>query len=111
MSNELKKMTAKDGESKDLIAENVDKLKQLFPEIVTEGKIDFDTLKEVLGDFSDDRLERYSFTWNGKTEARKLAMTPSKGTLRPAPEESFKWDSTQNVFIEGDNLVSLPLNY
>jgi adenine-specific DNA-methyltransferase len=109
MSNELKKMTAKDGESKDLIAENVDKLKQLFPEIVTEGRIDFDTLKEVLGDFSDDRPERYSFTWNGKTEARKLAMTPSKGTLRPAPEESVNWDSTQNLFIEGDNLEVLKL--
>jgi adenine-specific DNA-methyltransferase len=102
-------MTAKDGQSKDLIAENVDKLKQLFPEIVTEGKIDFDTLKEVLGDFSDDRPERYSFTWNGKTEARKLAMTPSKGTLRPAPEESVNWDTTQNLFIEGDNLEVLKL--
>lgn len=109
MSNELKKMTAKDGESKDLIAENIDKLKQLFPEIVTEGKIDFETLKEVLGDFSDDRPERYSFTWNGKTEARKLAMTPSKGTLRPAPEESVNWDTTQNLFIEGDNLEVLKL--
>ncbi|MCH8568327.1 MAG: site-specific DNA-methyltransferase [Balneolales bacterium] len=109
MTSNLKKLGPEDGQSKDLISENVEKLKQLFPEIVTDGKVDFDTLKEVLGEFTDDRAERYSFNWNGKSQARKLAMTPSKGTLRPVPEESVNWDSTENLFIEGDNLEVLKL--
>lgn len=109
MSETIKPLTKKDGETKDLVATNVERLKELFPEIVTEGKIDFEALKEVLGDFSDDNPERYSFTWNGKSQARKIAMTPSMGTLRPAPEESVNWDTTENVFIEGDNLEVLKL--
>lgn len=109
MSDTIPPLTEKDGESKDLVAENIEKLKQLFPEIVTDGKVDFETLEEVLGDFKEDSQERYSFTWNGKSKARKLAMTPSGGTLRPAPEESVNWDSTENLFIEGDNLEVLKL--
>jgi adenine-specific DNA-methyltransferase len=109
MSDTIPPLTEKDGESKDLVAENIEKLKQLFPEIVTDGKVDFETLQEVLGDFKEDSQERYSFTWNGKNKARKLAMTPSRGTLRPAPEESVNWDSTENLFIEGDNLEVLKL--
>src|SRR5690625_2051152 len=109
MSEEMKKLTAQDGDSKDLVAKNVEKLKKLFPEIVTDGKIDFETLEELLGQFTDKSNERYSFTWNGKSKARKLAMTPSRGTLRPAPEESVNWDTTQNLFIEGDNLEVLKL--
>jgi len=109
MSETIQPLTEKDGESKDLLAQNVEKLKQLFPEIVTDGKVDFETLQEVLGDFKEESKERYSFTWNGKSKARKLAMTPSRGTLRPAPEESVIWDSTENLFIEGDNLEVLKL--
>jgi len=109
MSEEMKKLTAQDGDSKDLVAKNVEKLKKLFPEIVTDGKIDFETLEELLGQFTDKSNERYSFTWNGKSKARKLAMTPSRGTLRPAPEESVNWDATENLFIEGDNLEVLKL--
>jgi len=109
MSNSIPPLTPKDGESKDLVAENIERLKQLFPEIVTEGKVDFEALQEVLGDFKEDSQERYSFTWNGKSKARKLAMTPSRGTLRPAPEVSVNWDSTENLFIEGDNLEVLKL--
>jgi adenine-specific DNA-methyltransferase len=109
MKDTITPLIEKDGESKDLVAENIEKLKQLFPEIVTEGKVDFETLQEVLGDFKEDSQERYSFTWNGKSKARKLAMTPSRGTLRPAPEESVNWDRTENLFIEGDNLEVLKL--
>ncbi len=109
MSDTIPPLTEKDGESKDLVAENIEKLKQLFPEIVTDGNVDFGTLEEVLGDFKEDCNERYSFTWNGKSKARKLAMTPSRGTLRPVPEESVNWDSTENLFIEGDNLEVLKL--
>jgi len=109
MSDEIKSLTQEDGQSKDLVKENVEKLKQLFPEIVTDGKVDFETLKEELGEFRETSDERYSFTWNGKGKARKLAMEPSRGTLRPAPEESINWDDTKHLFIEGDNLEVLKL--
>ncbi len=102
-------MEKMDGKTMDIVAENVGKLKGLFPEAFTEGKIDFEALKEVLGTFVDDRDERYSFTWNGKSKARMIAQTPSTGTLRPCKEESVDWDSTQNIFIEGDNLEVLKL--
>lgn len=98
-----------DGTSKDIVAENVAKLKELFPEVFTEDKIDFDVLRDVLGDYTDPRDERYSFTWHGKSRARRIAQTPSTGTLRPCPEESVNWDTTQNLFIEGDNLEVLKL--
>lgn len=95
--------------STDIVADNISKLKELFPEAFTEGKVDFDALKEVLGDYVDGRDERYSFTWNGKSKARMIAQTPSTGTLRPCKEESVDWDCTQNLFIEGDNLEVLKL--
>lgn len=98
-----------DSKSMDIVADNISKLKELFPEAFTEGKVDFDALKEVLGDYIDGREERYSFTWNGKSKARMLAQTPSTGTLRPCKEESVDWDTTQNLFIEGDNLEVLKL--
>ena len=97
------------GKSMDLVADNIAKLKELFPEILTENKIDFNTLKTLLGDEVEDAEERYSFTWHGKAQARRLAQTPSTGTLRPCKEESVDWDSTQNLFIEGDNLEVLKL--
>lgn len=93
---------AMESKTTDIVADNVIKLKELFPEAFTEGKVDFDALKEVLGEYIDGRDERYSFTWNGKSKARKIAQTPSTGTLRPCKEESIDWDSTQNLFIEGD---------
>ncbi len=102
-------MEKMDGKTMDIVAENVGKLKELFPETFTEGKVDFEALKEVLGTFVDDRDERYSFTWNGKGKARMIAQTPSTGTLRPCKEESVDWDTTKNVFIEGDNLEVLKL--
>jgi len=98
-----------DGASKNIVEANIEKLKAIFPSVFTEGKIDFDSLKETLGDYTDDRPERYSFNWNGKARARLIAQTPSTGTLRPCPEESVNWDTTQNLFIEGDNLEVLKL--
>ena len=102
-------MDKMDGKTMDIVAENLGKLKDLFPDAFTEGKVDFDVLKEVLGNFVDDRDERYSFIWNGKSKARMIAQTPSTGTLRPCKEESVDWDATQNIFIEGDNLEVLKL--
>ncbi len=98
-----------DGSSKNIVQENVEKLKTIFPEIFTEGKVDFDKLKETLGEYVEDQEERYNFTWHGKSLARRMAQTPSTGTLRPCKEESKNWDTTQNLFIEGDNLEVLKL--
>ncbi|MDC9591512.1 site-specific DNA-methyltransferase [Xenorhabdus sp. XENO-10] len=93
----------------DITQENIDQLKQLFPEVFSEGKIDFDALKAVLGEAIDDSDERYNFIWQGKARARQIAQTPSTGTLRPCKEESVNWDTTENLFIEGDNLEVLKL--
>lgn len=84
-------------------------LKQLFPDAFSEGKIDFDVLKQLLGSEVDDREERYGLNWHGKRQARQIALTPSRGTLRPCQEDSVNWDSTQNLMIEGDNLEVLKL--
>lgn len=97
------------GATPDIVEQNIEKMKELFPDVFTEGKVDLDALRETLGDYADERQERYSFTWNGKARARRIAQTPSTGTLRPCPEESVNWDTTQNLFIEGDNLEVLKL--
>ncbi len=107
----MKKLDARDPEtaSRDLIADNLHQLKALFPEAWTEGKIDFDVLKQLLGGAVDEREEKYGLNWHGKRQARAGAQTPSMGTLRPSPDESMDWDTTQNVVIEGDNLEVLKL--
>lgn len=97
------------GESLDIVKENVQKLKQIFPEVFCEDKIDFKRLEEVLGEYTDDSDERYRFEWHGKSNAIKIAQTPSRGTLRPCKEESKDWDTTENLYIEGDNLEVLKL--
>ena len=96
-------------QSADLVNDNIDKLKMLFPEIVTEGRIDFKVLQQVLGEELEEAEEYYRFTWAGKSQARREAHKPSTGTLRPAKEESLDWDTTQNMYIEGDNLEVLKL--
>lgn len=98
-----------DGKSMDIVANNVEKLKELFPSIVKEGKIDFEELELILGKDIERENEQYSFTWNGKTKATKLAQKRSTGTLRPCKEESKNWDTTKNLYIEGDNLEVLKL--
>ena len=104
-------ITAADPEagSADLVAENVARIKILFPEAFAEGKIDFDVLRQLLGDAIDESEEKYGLNWHGKRRARRLALTPSAGTLRPCLEDSVGWDTTQNVMIEGDNLEVLKL--
>jgi len=95
-------------ESPDLTAENVEKLASLFPGVVTEGKVNFDLLRSMLGDevFGD---EAYEFTWVGKRAAIAEAGRPIRKTLRPCVEESRNWDTTENLYIEGDNLDVLKL--
>ena len=107
----LEKITRGDEQTKslDLVSENISKLRELFPEIVTEGKIDFKVLQEILGEELEEGEEYYRFTWAGKAQARREAHKPSTGTLRPCKEESVDWDATQNLYIEGDNLEVLKL--
>ena len=107
----MKPLTAQDPEtqSPDIVAENIEQLQSLFPEAFTEGRLDFDVLKQLLGAVVDEREDKYGLNWHGKRQARQLALTPSTGTLRPCPEESVTWDTTQNLMIEGDNLEVLKL--
>ncbi len=98
-------------ESANPAAERTGELKRLFPEAVSEGRIDFDKLRELLGDEVDDRPERYSFTWAGKRDAIRLLSVPSRATLVPDRDESVDFDATENLFIEGDNLEVLKLLY
>ncbi len=102
-------MNKLDGKSLDMVSENIKKLKELFLEVFSESKVDFEKFQNELGEFIDKEQERYNFTWNGKQEAKKIAQTPSTSTLRPAPKEFKNWDSTQNLYIEGDNLEVLKL--
>lgn len=96
-------------ESADIVSENIDALRSLFPDAFREGKIDFEVLKQILGSAVDDRDEKYGLNWYGKRKARQIALTPSTGTLLPCPEQSVDWDATQNLMIEGDNLEVLKL--
>lgn len=95
--------------SLDIKKMNIEKLKELFPNVVTEGKIDFDVLREVLGEDVDDSKEKYQFTWHGKRKSLKIAQASSSFTLRPDKTSSKDWDSTNNLYIEGDNLEVLKL--
>jgi adenine-specific DNA-methyltransferase len=107
----MKKLDAESPETKsaDIVAGNINALKALFPEAFTEGKVDFEVLKGLLGAAVDERDEKFGLNWHGKRRARQIALTPSTGTLLPCPEESVDWDTTQNLMIEGDNLEVLKL--
>ena len=107
----MNKIEANDpaAQSADIIADNLLQLQSLFPEAFSEGKIQFDTLRQLLGGTVDDADEKYGLKWHGKRRARQIALTPSRGTLRPCPDESVDWATTQNLMIEGDNLEVLKL--
>lgn len=96
-------------QSMNITADNITKLKSLFPEAFNEDSVDFEVLKQLLGENVDDKEERYGLNWHGKRQARQLALTPSRGTLRPCKDESVDWDNTKNIVIEGDNLEVLKL--
>ena len=111
MSRSKSKSEPVERHSAHLLDEQVGKLTKLFPDVVTEGKVDFDKLRTTLGDEIDDRPERYSFNWAGKRNAIRLLQTPSRATLIPARKESVNFEETNNVFIEGENLEVLKLLY
>lgn len=86
-----------------------EKLISVFPECFVDGKLDIDKLLNICGEYIVPESERYEFTWSGKLEALKLAQKRSTATLRPCTEESVSFDTTQNLYIEGDNLEVLKL--
>lgn len=92
------------GESLDIKNDQLEKLKELFPEVITEGKVDWEKLKASLGEDVNFNNERYVLNWAGKSEAFKILQLPITDTLVPSPEESINFDTTQNIFIEGENL-------
>ena len=98
-----------DGLSMNIEQTNLDKLRSVFPECVSEGKLDIDKLLSLCGEYIDNDFEKYKFEWKGKAECLRLAQKRSTGTLRPCPEESVDWDTTRNLYIEGDNLEVLKL--
>ncbi len=103
-----------EAQSADVKAANIKQLKALFDGLITEGaqgvQVNVDVLKALVGDITvTDAEEKYGLNWHGKRRARQLALTPSTGTLRPFPNESSAWDTTQNLFVEGDNLEVLKL--
>ena len=112
-------LTHLDKETTDGTVRNLDALYQLFPSCFTEapdalGKVhravDWGKLRSLLGEYVEDgEPEKYDFTWVGKRAAQREAAAPCRKTLRPCKEESVDWDTTQNLYIEGDNLEVLKL--
>lgn len=105
-------------ETPDMTQMNIEKIAALFPNCITEKKddsgkitkaVNFDALKQILGDSIADGDESYEFTWVGKRDAMVEAAKPIRKTLRPCVEESVNFDTTENLYIEGDNLEALKL--
>lgn len=102
-------MNKLNGDSMNLNEKNMKKLREIFPDIFIEGKINFEKLRLLLGDNIDEKEEIYEFKWHGKNNAIRIAQTMSSNTLRPDKKSSRNWDNTENVYIEGDNLEVLKL--
>ena len=98
-----------EGLSMNIEQENINRLHKAFPECFTEGKLDVDKLLSLCGEYIMDDFEKYEFKWKGKSNCLRLAQKRSTATLRPVPEDSVNWDTTQNLYIEGDNLEVLKL--
>jgi len=95
------------GESLNITQDNLDKLQLLFPDIFSEGKIDMEKFKATFTDDINFANERYVLNWAGKSDAFKVLQIPTTATLKPQPDQSINFDTTQNVFIEGENLEVL----
>ena len=95
--------------SSNLSEEKLQELRKILPEAFSENKIDWDRLKTVLGDHIDPRIEKFGFSWAGKSNAIRSVLVPSTATLRPDKEVSINFDTTENLFIDGDNLEVLKL--
>lgn len=95
------------GKSETVIEQNIKSLKQLFPQVFTEDKINFSLLEDLLGEKIEDKKEYYELSWAGKSDARKELSKSTVATLTPDREKSVDFDNTQNLFIEGENLEVL----
>lgn len=95
--------------SPDFHTELAEKLSELLPEVIADGKVDVTKLKELLDGDTDDAAERFGLFWPGKKRAMRAAQEPTTATLKPSPDESKDWDTTKNIFIEGDNLEVLKI--
>ncbi|WP_250278597.1 site-specific DNA-methyltransferase [[Clostridium] colinum] len=98
-----------DGYSKDIVKEEIEKLRSIFPQCVVEGKVKIDQLLNILGEYDEKDYEKYEFTWKGKNECYKTARERTKATLIPCEEESVNFNDTENMYIEGDNLEVLKI--
>lgn len=96
-----------DGNSTNPQSELLERLRADFPEVFSDGKVDPDKLRSILGDFTTASSERYGLSWAGKTDCFRHIQEPTTETLRPDRESSVDWDTTKNLFIEGDNLETL----
>jgi adenine-specific DNA-methyltransferase len=95
------------GESFDIKQDRLQRLKELFPELFAETQLDWEKLKAAFGDDVNFVNERYVLNWAGKSDAFRVLQQPTTATLKPAPEESVNFDTTENLFIEGENLEVL----
>ena len=97
--------------SKDIMGENLEKLKKMFPPVVKDGTVDVEALRNIIGDISEPHQEYYNFTWAGKSEAFKVIKEKTTATLKPmkSDDESVDFENTENIFIEGDNLEVLKI--
>lgn len=98
-------------ETPSLISENLCILKELFPDVFSENKVDYDKLRTFLGNEIDTRPERFTFSWSGKRNSINILQMPSRATLVPTKDESYDFDNSENIFIEGDSLEILKLLY
>ncbi|MFQ5900493.1 MAG: site-specific DNA-methyltransferase, partial [Thermodesulfobacteriota bacterium] len=96
-----------DGKSLDIKEEKLNKLKSIIPEAFCENKIDWEKLKAALGEDMEFKNERYVLNWAGKSDAFRVLQSPTTATLVPAKDESVNFDTTENIFIEGENLEVL----
>lgn len=97
------------GQSMDIENADLERFRAVFPQCFTEGKIDISKLLALFGQYDDNDFEKYKFEWKGKSECYRIAGKRSTGTLRPYPDESVNFDTTKNMYIEGDNLEVLKL--
>ena len=109
MPYEKSSPSSPEAQSASPIQDNLRALATLFPSVVRDGQVDVDALRQLCGEAVVKEDELFGLNWRGKAEARRAALTPSLGTLRPCKEESKDWDTTQNLYIEGDNLEVLKL--
>ncbi len=109
MPYEKSSPSSPEAQSSSPVQDNLKALASLFPSVVRDGQVDVDALRQLCGEAVVKEDELFGLNWRGKAEARRAALTPSLGTLRPCKEESKDWDTTQNLYIEGDNLEVLKL--